>query len=295
MQFQVLGPLEIRGGAAPVQLTAAKPRAVLALLLANANATVATGSLTEEVWEHDPPASAPTTLQTYIFQLRKMLAQLAGESSDPARARVHARETLVTRPLGYLLRLEPGQSDLLRFRHLLREGREAMEQRRLTSASALLREALGLWRGDAFAGVRLGPRLKVHAIELEEVRLTALEWSVEVDLRLGRHQELISELTALTARHPLHEGLHSHLMSALCLSGRRSDALDVYQRLRSVLVRDLGLEPSWSIQQTQQAVLRATSDGPPDVRNLLGDDTPVTLHRNPMASGRAMTSAPGSG
>ncbi|MCA2211543.1 AfsR/SARP family transcriptional regulator [Jidongwangia harbinensis] len=269
-----------------MRLTAAKPRAVLALLLANANATVPTDALTEELWEEDPPASAPTTLQTYILHLRKMLAHLAGDPADPARARARARETLVTRPLGYLLRLEPGQSDLLHFRHLVREGREAMEQRRLTAASALLREALGLWRGDAFAGVRLGPRLKVHAIELEEARLTALEWSVEVDLRLGRHQQLISQLTALTARYPLHEGLHSHLMSALCLAGRRSDALDVYRRLRSALVRDLGLEPSWSIQQTQQAVLRATSDGPPDVRHLLGDDTPITLHRNPIASGR---------
>lgn len=286
MQFHVLGPLEIRGGTSPVRLTAAKPRAVLALLLANANATVPTDALTEELWEEDPPASAPTTLQTYILHLRKMLAHLAGDPADPARARARARETLVTRPLGYLLRLEPGQSDLLHFRHLVREGREAMEQRRLTAASALLREALGLWRGDAFAGVRLGPRLKVHAIELEEARLTALEWSVEVDLRLGRHQQLISQLTALTARYPLHEGLHSHLMSALCLAGRRSDALDVYRRLRSALVRDLGLEPSWSIQQTQQAVLRATSDGPPDVRHLLGDDTPITLHRNPIASGR---------
>lgn len=286
MHFQVLGPLEIRDGASPVPLTAAKPRAVLALLLANANATVPTGSLIEELWEDDPPASALTTLQTYIFQLRKMLARLTTEPADPAHARVRAREILMTRPLSYMLRLEPGQSDLLHFRHLLREGREAMERRQLTTASALLREALGLWRGDAFAGVHLGPRLKVHAIELEEVRLTALEWSVEVDLRLGRHRELISELTALTARHPLHEGLHSHLMSALCLSGRRSDALHVYRRLRSMLVRDLGLEPSWSIRKTQQAVLRARWDGPPDVRDLLGDDTPATLRRGPMASGR---------
>ncbi len=282
MHFQVLGPLEIRGGKVPMQLTAAKPRTVLALLLANANATVPTGALIEELWEDEPPASALTTLQTYIFQLRKMLSRLAQDKAEPARA----REILMTRPLSYMLRLEPGQSDLLHFRHLLREGREAKEQGQLATASALLRRALGLWRGEAFAGLHLGPRLKVHAIELEEVRLTTLEWCVETDLRLGRHRELVSELTALTAQHPLHEGLHSHLMSALCLSGRRSDALDVYQRLRSVLINDLGLEPSWSIQHTQQAVLRATSDTPPDVRSLLGDDASAARPRDSMAPGR---------
>nr|AIW63005.1 SARP family transcriptional regulator [uncultured bacterium BAC-AB1442/1414/561] len=266
----------------PTQLTAAKPRTVIALLLANANSTVPTGTLIEELWEDEPPASALTTLQTYIFQLRKMLARLTAESVEPP----DAREILVTRPLSYMMRLQPGQSDLLEFRRLLRQGREAMEQGRLPFASAQLRQALSLWRGEAFAGVHMGPRLKVYAIELEEVRLTALEWCVEVDLRLGRHQELVSELTALTAQHPLHEGLHSQLMSALCLSGRRSDALNVYQRLRSVLVRDLGLEPSWSIQHTQQAVLRANPDTPPDVRDLLGDTLPRDWRHNSMASGR---------
>ncbi|MEU7171974.1 MULTISPECIES: AfsR/SARP family transcriptional regulator [Micromonospora] len=255
---------------------------MLALLLADANATVSTGTLIEELWEDEPPASALTTLQTYIFQLRKMLTRLAEESAEP----VHAREILMTQPLSYVLRLGPGQSDLLDFRRLVREGRRAVEQGQLAVASALFRKALNLWRGEAFASVHLGPRLKVHAIELEEVRLTTLEWCVEVDLRLGRHRELVSELTALTAKHPLHEGLHSHLMSALCLSGRRSDALDVYQRLRSVLIHDLGLEPSWSIQHTQQAVLRATSDTPPDVRSLLGD-TPASRPRDSVVPGRA--------
>ncbi|WP_238014805.1 AfsR/SARP family transcriptional regulator [Dactylosporangium sp. AC04546] len=256
-----MGPLHVHNGTATFNLTAPKPRKVLALLLADANRPVQTSTLVEELWGLEPPTSAVTTLQTYIFQIRKALAKTFG--------RDRAQSILNTKPLSYSIAVDEQHLDILLFRRLAADGRAAMERGEHELASARLCRALDLWRGPAFADVATGPVLNVHAVELEERRLTAMEWRLEVDLHVGRHREVVGELTGLTAMHPMHEGLHVLLMVALAVSGRRSEALDVYQRLRSTLITQLGLEPSWMLRQTQQAILQSDSGTPIDVRDLL--------------------------
>jgi DNA-binding SARP family transcriptional activator len=129
-------------------------------------------------------------------------------------------------------------------------------------AARKLREALSLWSGAAFADVQTGAQLEMEAKRLDESRLCALDQRIEADLRLGRHRELLAELTVLTSRYRTHENLHAQFMLALHRSGRRGEALDVYHRLRGTLVRDLGLEPSTRLRRLQQSILMAGPETP---------------------------------
>jgi len=123
------------------------------------------------------------------------------------------------------------------------------------TAARLLRGALELWQGQALVDVRVGPVLQIEVTRLEQSRLVAQERRIDAELRLGRHVELIAELTDLIARHPQHEGLHSQAMVGLYRSGRPAAALDVYRRLRQRLIDDLGVEPSPQLQRMHQAML----------------------------------------
>jgi DNA-binding SARP family transcriptional activator len=247
VQVSLLGPLEIMSGTRELTPTAPKVRQVLALLALRQNRIVQTTELIDELWGARPPRSALTTLQTYIYLLRKIFSD-----RGPANSQV-----LCTKPYGYLLAMPPESLDQWRFEQLAMEGRAAVNDGQPEQAAQVLSRALSLWRGPALADVCVGELLAAHAIRLDEDRLQALELRLEADLQLGRHQELISELKAVTAAHPLHEGLHAKLMLTLYRSGRRHEALELYQRLRKVLVRELGLEPSTELRGLHQAVLAA--------------------------------------
>ncbi|MFF3889400.1 BTAD domain-containing putative transcriptional regulator [Streptomyces sp. NPDC001914] len=166
-----------------------------------------------------------------------------------------ARDVLVTVPGGYLLRCGDGASDVREFERLAGCGYRAMDTGDHPRAARLLRRALELWSGPALAGVRIGPQLRVEARRLEESRLCALDQRVEADLRLGRHRELLAELTVLVSQYPMHESLCGQYMLALHRCGRRGEALDAYRRLRATLVRALGLEPSPALARLQRSVL----------------------------------------
>lgn len=134
-------------------------------------------------------------------------------------------------------------------------------------AARHLGEALALWTGPAFADVQAGPQLEMEARRLEEMRLCALDQRIEAELRLGRHRDLLVELTVLVNRYPTHENLHGQYMLALHRSGRRGEALEAYQRIRITLVRELGLEPSAGLRRVQQTILMAAPrPGPPRPR-----------------------------
>lgn len=244
MKFTILGMFEVVEGSRIYTPTAPKLRKVLALLLLRANQVVTTQSFIEELWGYEPPRSALTTVQTYIYQLRKMLDG-------------HKAEIIITKPLGYVLRVQPGELDLHRFEQLVKDGQEALSRGDVEYASSALRKALALWRRPALADVSTGPLLEAHVAALGERRMSALEQRIEADLQLGRHRELIGELKSLIIAHQLHEWFHAALMLALCRSGRRAEALDVYQRLRRFLSEELGLEPSSDLQHLQRAVLTA--------------------------------------
>lgn len=261
MDIEVLGSLSVRVNGASITPTAPKPRQVLALLALHADRMVPVSSLMEELWGETPPRSGRTTLQTYVLQLRELIAAAlekddGGEGECPA-----AKDVLVTMPGGYLLSSGDGRSDVRRFERLAGMGYRAMDAGDFAGAARQLREALTLWFGTAFADVQAGPQLEMEIQRLDESRLCALEQRIEADLRLGRHREVLAELTILVNRYRTHESLHAQFMLALYRSGRRSEALDVYQRLRSTLVRDIGLEPSAGLRRLQQSIL-AASDGP---------------------------------
>jgi DNA-binding SARP family transcriptional activator len=246
VDIEVLGPLAVRIGGASVTPTGAKPRKVLALLAVNADQVVPVPDLFEELWADNVPRSAHTTLQTYILQLRNLIA--AAADGSPKRV-------LVTRPGGYMLDTAGGNVDVRDFERLAGLGHRAREAGDYVMASARFREALAVFSGPALMDVPVGPILEVETHRLREAQLNVLDRRIDADLRLGRHYELLSELTALVARNRTHEGLCAHLMVALHRSGRRGEAVDAYRRMRQSLVTQLGLEPSPALHQLQRLIL----------------------------------------
>jgi DNA-binding SARP family transcriptional activator len=250
--FKLLGPLKVSGPDGPCTPTAPKQRQVLAMLLVNAGRVVPTSRLVEELWDERPPAKALPTLQTYIYQLRRML----GLDGRPEMGPDQGRLSLLTSHSGYRLRLgaEDGL-DVLEFQARLQRGRAQMLEGRVAEAAETLREALDLWRGAALTDVAAGPLLAVEAARLAEIRTAALTLRFEADLQLGRHGQLIGELTALAAANPTDEGPSAMLMTALHRCGRRGQALGVYRRMRTELVNQLGLEPAGEMRRLHQAIL----------------------------------------
>jgi DNA-binding SARP family transcriptional activator len=249
MHFRILGPLEVKGKKYSLTPQAPKLRSVLAALLLNYNKSVYTDSLIDELWNANPPASCHTTLQTYIYQLRKIFAVETARSGPLA--------SIVTRPAGYAIELDPTDFDLHVFTQLAERGNFALESGDPQLAAERLRQALELWRDVALADVQRGLLLQAHSARLEEERLRTLESRIEADLQLARHRRLASELRSLTIQHPLHEGFHAKLMLSLYRSHRRHEALQTYQRLRETLDRELGIDPNAELQRLQHAILNA--------------------------------------
>ncbi|RST18400.1 hypothetical protein E2C00_33700 [Streptomyces sp. WAC05374] len=256
MDIEVLGALAVRENGVSVTPTAPKPRQVLALLALHADQVVPVGMLIEELWGDRPPRSARTTLQTYVLQLRDLIATALEKDPEGTEPRT-AKDVLVTTPGGYLLNTGGGTSDVREFERMAGTGYRAMDAGDFPGAARQLRDALALWTGSALADVQTGTQLEMETRRLDETRLCALDQRIEADLRLGRHRELLGELTMLVSRYRTHETLHGQLMLALHRSGRRSEALDVYQRLRTALVRELGLEPSAGLRRLQRSILMA--------------------------------------
>ncbi|MFJ1930974.1 MULTISPECIES: BTAD domain-containing putative transcriptional regulator [unclassified Streptomyces] len=254
MDIDVLGALAVRENGLSVTPTAPKPRQVLALLALHADQVVPVATLIEELWSDRPPRSARTTLQTYVLQLRDLIATALLRDPEGAGPR-SAKDVLVTTPGGYLLKTAGGASDVREFERLAGLGYRAMDAGDFPAAARQLGEALSLWTGSALADVQAGTQLEMEIRRLEETQLCALDQRIEADLRLGRHRELLGELTVLVSRYRTHENLHGQFMLALHRSGRRSEALDAYQRLRSVLVRELGFEPSAGLRRLQRSIL----------------------------------------
>ncbi|MCX4748882.1 AfsR/SARP family transcriptional regulator [Kitasatospora sp. NBC_01287] len=250
MEIKILGPLEATECGASIVPTAGKPRQVLALLALWSGRIVPASVLMDELWGAEPPRSAPTTLQTYILQLRRRLD--IALSDDPTRC---AKDILRTQYNGYVLDIRPEELDVQAYERLATAGQQALDARDDEAASRLLGNALAHWRGPVLVDVQPGARLAIEVMRLEESRLGVLERRIDADLRLGRHHKLLSELAVLTVQHPWHENLHAQHMVALYRSGRQWHALDVFKRLRGTLVNEFGLEPSPRLQQLQRAIL----------------------------------------
>lgn len=243
MEYGILGPVEVRADGQPVALGGPKPRALLALLLLNADRVVTTFQILEALWGGHPPASGATRVHGVVSELRTVLVR-AGAHPSP----------IGTRPRGYLLTLGDGWLDLDLFQRRLAEAEAAAGQGNPAAAAAAYRAGLGVWRGPALHGVA-APFADVEAARLEERRLVAVEELAEVELALGRHVGLVSDLTALVARYPLRERLRERLMLALYRSGRQAEALEVYRQGHRLLVDELGLEPGPDLRRLERAIL----------------------------------------
>jgi DNA-binding SARP family transcriptional activator len=234
--FRILGPLEVVGDEGPLPLGGQKQRAVLAVLLLDANRVVSVDRLVDALWGEHAPKTAMTSLQNFVSQLRKALGA----------------DVLETQMPGYRLRVDPGELDVDRFRQLCAAARTAELGERRTA----LREALALWRGPPLADFQFEAFAQGEIARLDELRLAALEDRVEADLEAGLAAELVAELESLVGNHPLRERLRAHLMLALYRSGRQAEALQVYQDARRALVEELGIDPSPALQELHGAILR---------------------------------------
>ncbi len=244
MEFRLLGSLEVsENGGGPIPLGGPKQRAVLAHLLIRANHLVRTEVLIDEVWGEEPPEAARNSLQSYASHLRKALGP---ERLDGSRA-------------GYVLRAEPSEVDTLRFQARLRDARRLLPID-AGAAVAAFDDALAIWRGPAFADLAEEPSLRAEAARLEELRLSALEDRIEALLSLGDHGEVIGELETLTARHPLRERLWGQLLVACYRAGRQAEALAAYERARTILADELGIDPSPELRRIHERVLQQSPD-----------------------------------
>ena len=238
--FRLLGPLEVASEDATLELGGPKQRALLALLLFDAGRAVSTDRLIEALWGEQPPRTAATSLQNFVSQLRKVLGA----------------DRIVTKPPGYLIRIDSSELDVNRAQALLEEAKVVSASER----SKKLRDALELWRGppleefgyEAFAQSEIG--------RLGELRLILLEERIDAEIEVGEPGKLVGELEALVVEHPLRERFREQLMLALYRSGRQAEALDAFQQGRRTLVEELGIDPSPRLQQLHAAILRQEID-----------------------------------
>ena len=241
MEFRLLGSLEVASHTGPVQLGGPRQRALLAILLLQANHVVSRDALIEALWPERLPADAAHSLDVQVSRLRQALGPEAA---------------LSTRAGGYVLEVEPKKIDARRFERLLDEGRRANAAGDPATALEALDAALALWRGEALADLAHEEFARSEIDRLEALRLGAIEQRVDAELALGRHEALLPQLEALVAKHPLRERLREQLMLALYRAGRQADALGAYRDGRRRLVEELGLEPGPALQHLEQAILR---------------------------------------
>ena len=239
LEFRVLGPLEVLVRGVPARIGGPRQRALLAILLVHPNEVVPVARLVDEVWGSDPPVTAGNVLQTYVSQLRKALG----------------RDAIATRGRGYVVAVADGALDLEVFERRASAGARALADGRFGVAGEELRAALALWRGPALSDLAEEPCARTVAARLDELRVAALERAIDADLACGRDAELVAELDALVARHPLHERFRAQQMVALYRSGRQADALEAFQSARRTLVVELGIEPGAALRDVQRAIL----------------------------------------
>jgi predicted ATPase/DNA-binding SARP family transcriptional activator/class 3 adenylate cyclase len=241
--FAVLGPVEVTAGGQPVGVGGPRTRAVLARLALAANHVVAAEAIAGELWPDLGPGRAAANLQVRVAELRR------------AFGRAGAADRLVTRPPGYLLVASPEEVDAAWFGQLAARGRALLGAGDAAGAAACLAEALGLWRGPPLADVGDLAWARAEAARLGEARLAAVECHAQARLECGQASELIAELEALTGEHRLRERLWGLRMLALYRCGRQAEALGAYQQLRTILVEELGIEPSAELRQLHQQIL----------------------------------------
>lgn len=242
----ILGPLTVSDDAgASLEVAGARLRCLLARLALDAGRPVSAAALVDAVWGDEPPADSVNALQTLVSRLRRALGdpRLIGQSAA-----------------GYRLAVDPSDVDAHRFEALARSGARALRDGDPAEAAALLQDALSLWRGSALADA--GPERDSAAGRLEQLRIDARVDLAMAELRRGEPERAIEELEALRAEHRLDERIAAALVTAFAAAGRQADALLAYERIRTALADELGVDPSSELQAAHLAVLRGSSQHP---------------------------------
>jgi DNA-binding SARP family transcriptional activator len=265
MDFTVLGAVNALNGNRSVDLGSPQQRALLSLLLLARGRPVLLDDLIDQMWGPNAPGSARVTLRTYITRLRHAFTDAGSPDA-----------VIVTVPSGYRAPGTAGSLDLWAFEDRLKQAQDTRSRGDLTAASELLHSALSLWQGPALSGAR-AEFVDSTRHRLEELRLTALEQRIHVDLELGLHENLIAELTGLVAAHPLREQFHEFLMLALYRSGRQADALAAYHQVHELLNSELAIRPGPGLKRMQERILRADPDLQPGT-------TPTPTQHGPTAT-----------
>ncbi|MGR7024821.1 BTAD domain-containing putative transcriptional regulator [Geodermatophilus sp. URMC 62] len=248
MRYRVLGPLEVTGlDGRPLDVGGAKPRALLALLLAEAGRVVPVDRIVSALWGEDPPPTVTGTLQAYVSHLRRVL--------EPERGPRQAARVLLTRAPGYLVQVETTDLDSLRFAALVADGEGALDAGDPARALPVLDRALELWRGEPLPELGDGPGA-AERVRLTELHVLARERRAEALTGVGRADAAVPELQRLVAEHPLRERLWARLVTALYAADRQADALDALRRCTSLLRDELGIDPGPELRELERAVLR---------------------------------------
>ncbi|MFC4121495.1 AfsR/SARP family transcriptional regulator [Nonomuraea zeae] len=242
MDFKILGPIEVRTShGSPIALGRRKQRVLLAALLLNTGKAIPSRRMLDWLWGERAPATAESNLYTYISALRKVLG-------SPSRIEAGSN--------GYVLRVTPGELDVTSFEDLAAQGQQALGAGRYDVALERLTRALCLWRGESvLEELPLPAPLRCEAARLERLRATVVDASLEARLALGQHGEMLADLEALTRRDPLNERLRAQLMLALYRSGRRADALTIYQGARTTLAAEVGIDPGPDLVRMHRRIL----------------------------------------
>jgi tetratricopeptide (TPR) repeat protein len=243
MEFRTLGPIELWSAGQPHDLGSARLRCALAVLLLAPRTIVPAETLIDRLWDTQPPPKARESLSVYIARLRVSLRRAVGDQVQ-----------LTGRTRGYVLQVDPDAIDVHQFRRLRRQADSLAASGDHAGAAELLRDADGLWHGQALAGIR-GDWVERMRDSLEEERRAALLERVECELKLGRHADLVGELHHLLAQYSLDETLIGHQMTALYRSGRPGDALNLYRDTRHRLVEEQGTEPGPALSELHQRIL----------------------------------------
>ncbi|MDC5698553.1 BTAD domain-containing putative transcriptional regulator [Intrasporangium calvum] len=245
MDFSVLGPLRVANGAGPIEVPGAKERALLAHLVARRGSMVPASEIIDALWGDEPPRSAAKSVQTFVARLRNAL--------DPERA--SGTGVILTEGPGYRLDVDASAVDAERFVGLLTVGRTALRDGRDRVASEALGDALALWRGPAYAGFETASWAQAEARRLEELRLDAADDLLAVRLDLGHTAEVIAEAERRLGEQPLRERIWCLLVLALYRAGRQADALAAYERARTTLAEELGVDPGPELRELHAKVL----------------------------------------
>jgi DNA-binding SARP family transcriptional activator len=249
VRYRVLGPLEVTDpDGNSLDVGGAKPRALLTLLLADVGRVVGIDRIVATLWGDDPPPTVTGTLQAYVSHLRRVL--------EPDRGPREAPAVLLTRPPGYLLRVDPADLDTLRFTELVDEGDRAVEKGDPARGIALLDEALGLWRGEPLTELGDLPNASTDRLRLVELQLRARERRCDALLAIGKADAAATDLQRLVSEHPLRERLWARLVTALYAADRQADALEACRRCAELLRDELGIDPGPELRDLEQAVLR---------------------------------------